>query len=122
MIVTVIYNCYFSTKYGVYKTNCGLENVMMSWGHDEYMYQVLKHNKTTLPEEALYMIRYALGSDCDMSLNLLFLCSTIQFLDIVHCLVFKIQEFNLVFQRQAVFPKCCASAQRLNEAMSVRTS
>jgi len=31
---------------------------MMSWGHDEYMYQVLKHNKTTLPEEALYMIRY----------------------------------------------------------------
>jgi hypothetical protein len=28
----------------------------------------------------------------------------------------------LVFQRQAVFPKCCASAQRLNEAMSVRTS
>jgi len=31
---------------------------MMSWGHDEYMYRVLKHNNTTLPEEALYMIRY----------------------------------------------------------------
>ena len=48
---------------------------MMSWGHDEYMYQVLKHNKTTLPEEALYMIRYASGSDCNMDLNLLFFIS-----------------------------------------------
>jgi hypothetical protein len=65
-MLRVIYNCYFSTKFGVYKPNCGLENVMMSWGHDEYMYQVLKHNKTTLPEEALYMIRYASGSDCNI--------------------------------------------------------
>ena len=31
---------------------------MLSWGHDEYLYQVLKHNKTRLPEEALYMIRF----------------------------------------------------------------
>ena len=23
-----------STKYGMYEPNCGLENVMMSWGHD----------------------------------------------------------------------------------------
>lgn len=30
----------------------------MSWSHDEYLYQVLKHNKSTLPEEALYMVRY----------------------------------------------------------------
>jgi len=30
----------FSTKLGVYKENCGLDNVDMSWGHDEYMYQV----------------------------------------------------------------------------------
>lgn len=51
-------NSLYNTKFGVYKPNCGLENVMMSWGHDEYMYQVLKHNKTTLPEEALYMIRF----------------------------------------------------------------
>jgi len=47
-----------STKYGLYSPNCGLSSVTMSWGHDEYMYQLLKHNKTTLPEEALYMIRY----------------------------------------------------------------
>lgn len=48
----------FSTKLGVYKENCGLDNVVMSWGHDEYMYQVMKHNKTTLPPPALFVIRY----------------------------------------------------------------
>ena len=25
----------YSTKYGIYKPNCGLDNVMLSWGHDE---------------------------------------------------------------------------------------
>jgi hypothetical protein len=25
----------YSTEYGVYKPHCGLENVMLSWGHDE---------------------------------------------------------------------------------------
>ncbi|XP_053572283.1 inositol oxygenase isoform X2 [Bombina bombina] len=48
----------YSTKYGIYEPNCGLENVMMSWGHDEYMYRVLKYNKCTIPEEGLYMIRF----------------------------------------------------------------
>ncbi|XP_065661557.1 inositol oxygenase isoform X2 [Hydra vulgaris] len=48
----------YSTPNGIYKENCGLDQVMMSWGHDEYLYQVLKHNKATLPEEALNMIRY----------------------------------------------------------------
>ncbi|KAK0084345.1 hypothetical protein PV325_007199 [Microctonus aethiopoides] len=47
-----------ATKYGMYKAKCGLNNLIMSWGHDEYFYQVLKHNKTTLPDEALAMIRY----------------------------------------------------------------
>lgn len=45
----------FATKYGVYSPNCGLENVTMSWGHDEYLYQA---TKDYLPESALYMIRY----------------------------------------------------------------
>lgn len=45
----------YSTKYGVYEPNCGLENVHMSWGHDEYLYYALKDY---LPESALYMIRY----------------------------------------------------------------
>jgi inositol oxygenase len=45
----------FNTKLGIYSQNCGLENVQMSWGHDEYLYQMFKNY---LPEEALYMIRY----------------------------------------------------------------
>lgn len=45
----------YNTKYGVYEPNCGLRNVHMSWGHDEYLYQMTKNY---LPEEALYMIRY----------------------------------------------------------------
>lgn len=48
----------YSTKNGIYKPHCGLENVVMSWGHDEYLYQVLKHNKAKLPEEAMHMIRF----------------------------------------------------------------
>ena len=45
----------FNTKYGVYSHHCGLDNVKMSWGHDEYLYQMFKDY---LPEPALYMIRY----------------------------------------------------------------
>ena len=45
----------YNTKYGIYKENCGLDNVKMSWGHDEYLYQILKDY---LPKPALYMIRY----------------------------------------------------------------
>src|SRR5579871_320715 len=45
----------FNTKYGIYAESCGLRNVTMSWGHDEYLYQVVKDY---LPDEALYMIRY----------------------------------------------------------------
>jgi inositol oxygenase len=45
----------FNTKFGVYEPNCGLRNVHMSWGHDEYLYQMTKNY---LPESALYMIRY----------------------------------------------------------------
>ena len=50
-----INNEQFNTKLGVYKENCGLRNVHMSWGHDEYLYHVMKDY---LPEEGLYMIRY----------------------------------------------------------------
>jgi len=45
----------YNTKYGIYSPNCGLDNVTMSWGHDEYLYQMTKNY---LPEPALYMIRY----------------------------------------------------------------
>jgi len=48
----------FNTENGVYQPNCGLDNVVMSWGHDEYFYQVCIGNNSTLPKEALYMIRF----------------------------------------------------------------
>jgi inositol oxygenase len=45
----------FNTHYGIYEKGCGLKNVHISWGHDEYVYQMLKDY---LPEEGLYMLRY----------------------------------------------------------------
>ncbi|XP_072241863.1 inositol oxygenase isoform X2 [Leuresthes tenuis] len=48
----------YNTEHGIYKPNCGLDNVLMSWGHDEYLYRVLKFNKCSVPEEGLYMIRF----------------------------------------------------------------
>lgn len=45
----------YNSQYGVYSPACGLRNVTMSWGHDEYIYQILKNY---LPEEGLYMLRY----------------------------------------------------------------
>jgi inositol oxygenase len=45
----------YQTRLGIYTEGCGLDAVHLSWGHDEYLYQVVKHH---LPEEALYMIRY----------------------------------------------------------------
>ncbi|KAF8985215.1 myo-inositol oxygenase [Cyathus striatus] len=47
----------YSTEYGVYHPHCGLSNVMISWGHDEYLYLVLK-DQSSLPEEGLAIIRY----------------------------------------------------------------
>lgn len=45
----------YQTQFGVYAEGCGLDKVDMSWGHDEYLYHVMK---PYLPEEALYIIRY----------------------------------------------------------------
>lgn len=45
----------YQTELGVYERGCGLKNVDLSWGHDEYLYHVVRDY---LPEEALYMIRY----------------------------------------------------------------
>jgi inositol oxygenase len=45
----------YQTPCGIYEEGCGLDNVHLSWGHDEYIYQVVKDY---LPEEGLYMIRY----------------------------------------------------------------
>ncbi len=45
----------YQTPEGIYQTGAGLDTVLMSWGHDEYLYHVVKDY---LPQPALYMIRY----------------------------------------------------------------
>ena len=45
----------YQTRLGIYEEGCGLDNVLMSWGHDEYLFHVMK---PWLPEEARYMIRF----------------------------------------------------------------
>ena len=48
-------NARYQTAVGVYEEGVGLDNVHLSWGHDEYIYNVVKDY---LPEEALSMLRY----------------------------------------------------------------
>jgi inositol oxygenase len=49
------HNPQYQTPNGIYEAGCGLENVHLSWGHDEYLYLATKNY---LPQEALWMIRY----------------------------------------------------------------
>ena len=48
----------YNTKLGMYAPNCGINNLQMSWGHDEYLFQVLKNHGATLPKIGMYMIRF----------------------------------------------------------------
>jgi inositol oxygenase len=45
----------YQTECGLYGRHCGLDRVMLSWGHDEYLYHV---TRAYLPEEAQAMIRF----------------------------------------------------------------
>ena len=45
----------YQTDCGIYSPECGLDQVHLSWGHDEYLYHVVKDY---LPDEGLAMIRY----------------------------------------------------------------
>jgi inositol oxygenase len=45
----------YQTACGIYEEGCGLDHVHLSWGHDEYLYHVVREY---LPPEALAMIRY----------------------------------------------------------------
>ena len=53
-------NDMYNTEMGIYSEACGLDNVYCSWGHDEYLYQILTSDKNpnSLPSEALYMVRF----------------------------------------------------------------
>ena len=52
-----IHDKVYNDEYGIYSKGCGLDNVMLSWGHDEYLYHIVK-DQSRLPPEALAMIRY----------------------------------------------------------------
>jgi inositol oxygenase len=45
----------YQSRLGVYEAGCGLDQVQLSWGHDEYIYHVVKDY---LPDPALSMLRY----------------------------------------------------------------
>merc|ERR1712127_454118 len=60
-------------KYGIYKPNCGFDNVCVSFGHDEYLAIVLNGHRMDvekcrangeevpskeLPKEAIYVVRF----------------------------------------------------------------
>ena len=45
----------YQTPCGIYREGCGLDQVHLSWGHDEYLYHVVRDH---LPDEALAMIRW----------------------------------------------------------------
>jgi inositol oxygenase len=40
-----------------YKNNCGMDNLICAWGHDEYLYRILR-DQCKLPDIALKVIRY----------------------------------------------------------------
>lgn len=48
----------FQSRLGVYQAGCGLRNVDLSWGHDEYLFHVVSQAGCSLPDPALAMIRY----------------------------------------------------------------
>ena len=55
-----MYNEKYNTDLGIYSKGCGLDNLICSWGHDEYLYRILtsEKNPNKLPDEALYMARF----------------------------------------------------------------
>lgn len=48
----------FLSRLGVYSQGQGLRNTHLSWGHDEYLHQVVSRPGASLPEAARYMIRF----------------------------------------------------------------
>ena len=48
----------YNSLNGIYKENCGFDNIEMTFSHDYYLYEVLSRSYTNLPLEALYIIRY----------------------------------------------------------------
>ena len=61
---------------GLYTPNVGLDNVVVSYGHDEYLYQVLCATQHNLPSIVLDIVRYhSLYAWHDRDSYALILCS-----------------------------------------------
>jgi len=52
------YNKDHQTGLSKYNSGCGIENTSVSFGHDEYMYRLLKANNHKMPKAAEYIVRY----------------------------------------------------------------
>ncbi|MFK7924481.1 MAG: inositol oxygenase family protein [Bacteroidia bacterium] len=49
----------YNTEKGVYEAGCGIDNLHLAWGHDEYLFKVLEnHSDNKIPEAGMAMIRY----------------------------------------------------------------
>ncbi|MEX0289419.1 MAG: inositol oxygenase family protein [Flavobacteriaceae bacterium] len=49
----------YNSSKGIYEEGCGLNRLTLAWGHDEYLYQVLKnHKENSIPEAGMAMIRF----------------------------------------------------------------
>jgi len=48
----------YAGEYGMYEPEVGIDNFVLSWGHDEYMYQVLEGNNSRLPKVCHSIVRY----------------------------------------------------------------
>jgi inositol oxygenase len=40
------YDPKLQTELGIYEPNCGLDNAILSWGHDQYIYEICKKQST----------------------------------------------------------------------------
>jgi len=49
----------YNSTNGVYEAGCGMDNLDLAWGHDEYLFQVLSNHKgNKIPEAGMVMVRY----------------------------------------------------------------
>ena len=49
----------YNTELGIYDEGCGLDELTLAWGHDEYLFKVLEHHpRNKIPEAGMVMIRY----------------------------------------------------------------
>ena len=51
-------NTKYNSLFGIYKKNCGIENLLLSFGHDEYLFKVLQNNKHNLSKRYQNIIRF----------------------------------------------------------------